>query len=67
MMMRPSNAYFDLLNRKKFTGPLDIRTPEDRLVVEQQNAPAAPIWSPAIKTALGEFGKAMHSGVVDEP
>ena len=66
MMLRRSQAYPDLWERKRFTGPLDIRAPEDRPVVEQQNAPAAPIRSPLIDKALGDFGKAMHSGVVDE-
>lgn len=66
MMLRRSEALPDLRERKRFAGPLDIRAPEDHAVVEQQKAPAAPIWSPAIKRALGDFGTAMRSGVVDE-
>ncbi|MEQ1863764.1 MAG: hypothetical protein ABL996_03830 [Micropepsaceae bacterium] len=65
MMLRRSQALPYVWERKRFTGPLDIRTPEDRPVVEQQKTPAAPIRSPAIDKALGDFGEAMRSGLVD--
>lgn len=66
MLLHRLQAHRDLLARKRLAGSLDIRTPEDLPVIERENMPAAPIRSPAIDKALGDFGAAMHSGMLDE-
>jgi hypothetical protein len=65
-MMKTSTAYFDLLERKKFKGPLDIRVPEDHLATNHEREADEPIWSPAIGKALEELNSAVRSGIESE-
>ncbi|MCE9521198.1 MAG: hypothetical protein K8S25_02050 [Alphaproteobacteria bacterium] len=65
MIMSRLQTLADPLGRKKFTGPLDIRAPEDHLVMEHKRQEAAPITSPAIEASLEDFDAAMRSGLKD--
>ncbi|MCE9521205.1 MAG: hypothetical protein K8S25_02085 [Alphaproteobacteria bacterium] len=65
MIMSRLQTLADPLGRKKFTGPLDIRAPEDHLVMEHKRQEEAPITSPAIEASLEDFDAAMRSGMKD--